>query len=98
MVMVGQLEGPCNKESSMNVFTADLKRHSVATNKRIGSACMEHCQKLGKGRSPPVRTLQELKTLQTELQALSPDISDLPRLWPQTSRKKEFGGIHGGET
>ena len=91
MVMLGQLEGPCNKESSMNVFTADFKRHSVATNKRIGSACIEHCQKLGKGRSPPVRTLQELKTLQTELQALSPNISDLPRMWLSATDQEEEG-------
>ena len=64
-----QEEGPCRRESVMHVFTANFNDHSQ---------CMHHCQKLGKGRSPPVRTLQELETLQTEVQAITPNIIDLP--------------------
>ena len=42
---------------------------------------MEHCEKLGAGRSPPVRTLEEWEWLRKEVRAVSPDTSDLPNLW-----------------
>ena len=78
-VIVGEPEGPCRIESKIDVFTADFKWHGnyTATNEDLTSGCMEHCQKIGKGRSPPVRTLQELETLQTELQAITPDLKEL---------------------
>ena len=59
---VGELDGPCRRESLFHVFTAEFIEHS---------GCMEHCQKLGKGRSPPVRTLQDLETLQKEIDAVT---------------------------
>ena len=52
---------------------------------------MEHCQKLGKGRSPPVRTLQELETLQTELAAITPNLAALPWLWLSATDQKQEG-------
>ena len=73
---------PCRKESRINVFTADFKYHSD---------CMEHCQKIGGGRSPPLRTLQELETFQTELHALTSDVSVLPWLWVAETDKKQEG-------
>ena len=45
--MVGELEGPCRRESVVNVYTA------VFLHQR---GCMEHCKKIGDGRIPPVRT------------------------------------------
>jgi hypothetical protein len=39
---------------------------------------MEHCQKIGDGRSPPVRTLQEWETLNEKLRQISLDISIIP--------------------
>ena len=70
--MVGELEGPCRRESQVFVYTADFEYHSQ---------CMQHCQKMGKGRSPALSTLQELETLQTELHAITPNLKDLPWLW-----------------
>jgi hypothetical protein len=53
---------PCSVPSNMHVYTAAFKRHTD---------CMQHCEKLGDGRSPPVRTLQEWEMLQLELQKIS---------------------------
>ena len=82
MVAGEELEGPCRRDSAMNVFTANYNQHSE---------CMYHCEKLGKGRSPPIRTLEELKTLQTELQAITPNTMDLPWLWLSATDQKEEG-------
>ena len=43
---VEELDGPCHRQSVYNVFTVTFKAHSD---------CMHHCQKIGQGRSPPVR-------------------------------------------
>ena len=75
MEVVGELEGPCRRESQVNVFTPPagyLWSHID---------CMEHCQKLGRGRSPPVRTLEEWDWMKKEVHAITPDISHLPYLW-----------------
>ena len=82
MFTVDELEGPCRRESGINVFTADYKLHCE---------CMGHCEKLGKSRSPPVRTLQELETLQTELAAITANIVVLPCLWLSATDKKKEG-------
>ena len=82
MVTVDELEGPCRRESGMNVFTAVFGLHSE---------CMHHCEKLGKGRSPPVRTLEELETLQTEVAAITPNIAVLPWLWLSATDQEEEG-------
>ena len=62
-------QGPCQRESAFNVFTAEFKTFQ---------GCMHHCQKIGKGRSPPVGTLKDWQTYMRELEILSPDISQLP--------------------
>ena len=91
MVKVDELEGPCRREREMHVFTADFELHSDF---------MHHCEKLGKGRSPPVRTLEELETLQTEVQAITPNIAVLPWLWLAATDQVEGGlegSLHWGE-
>ena len=82
--MIDALDGPCMGNSEVTVYTADFPYHSIATN--IGkhssvtteaelSGCMEHCQKLGNGRSPPMRTQEEWDWLFKEVNAItSPDI------------------------
>jgi hypothetical protein len=82
MVKVDELEGPCRRESEMHVFTTNFGLHSD---------CMHHCEKLGKGRSPPVRTLEELETLQTEVQAITPNIIVFPWLWLSATDQVEEG-------
>jgi hypothetical protein len=49
-------EGPCRAVSRMQVYPAGNHED-----------CMRHCQKVGGGRSPPMRTQQEWETMQTEL-------------------------------
>ena len=70
--MVGELEGPCRRESKVTVYSADFE---------LQKDCMDHCQKVGQGRSPPVGTLEEWDWLRKEVQAVTPDISVLPYLW-----------------
>ena len=51
---------------------------------------MEHCQKLGQGRSPPVRTQEEWDFLWKELNAITPELWRLPYLWlAATDEEKE---------
>ena len=70
---VGEVEGPCRKGSSISLFNGFMRQQS----------CMEHCQKLshGEGRSPPLRTLQELNNFQREFHAITPNIGALPWFW-----------------
>ena len=81
MEMVEELQGPCRRESEVTVYTADFPHHSAATNKDKISGCMEHCEKLGKGRSPPVQTLEQWNWLWEQLHAVTPDISVMNRIW-----------------
>ena len=69
---VPELDGPCRVESAIQVFTADFKEFNH---------CMEFCQKLGKGRSPPIRTENELNTFKRELHAITPDIKVFLWIW-----------------
>ena len=99
-LMVGELEGPCRMESTLHVYAVNFKYHGAATNGDKVSGCMEHCHKIGRGRSPPVRTLEELETLQAELSALTPNLAALPWLW--LYHRPEAGGglaglLHWGE-
>ena len=88
--MVGELEGPCRRESRLTVYSADFKYHSAATNYAKISGCMEHCEKLGKGRSPPVRTQEEWTWLWKEVNCITPELWRLPYLWlAATDEEKE---------
>ena len=63
-------KGPCQKKSKVNVF--NVKFNSFFD-------CMEHCQKLGT-RSPPVRTLEELRDLKREIATVTP-LTSYFELW-----------------
>ena len=67
-------EGPCWRESKIHVYPMkEVNYHRE---------CMEHCPKVGAGRSPPVRTLQEWLTLSREVQAVTQDMAQLPmKMW-----------------
>ena len=80
--MVGELEGPCRRVAEVTAFTADFER---------SKKCMDHCEKLGQGRSPPVRTLAEWEWLKREVRAITPDISQLPWLWLAATDKQVEG-------
>ena len=65
---------PCSPESQMNLFFLE-SLHSHTT-------CMHLCQKIGDGRSPPVRTLEEWKSIVKEVSLVSPEMSQhIPRIW-----------------
>ena len=65
-------EGPCRRESKLNVFTAEFKDHQD---------CMHHCQKIAGGRSPPVGSLDEWENFTSEIDLITPDRSKLPWMW-----------------
>ena len=54
---------PCRKMSSLNIFIMDgLHRHQD---------CMQHCQKLGQGRSPRANDLQQWQAMLSELEVIT---------------------------
>ena len=75
VLMVEELEAPCRRESELSVYTPPVGYYWAHQD------CMEHCQKLGKGRSPPVRTLEERDWLREEVNSITPKISALGYLW-----------------
>ena len=71
-----QTEGPCRRESKLNVFTAEFKSHQD---------CMHHCQKIAGGQSPPVGSLDEWKRFTGEIDLITPDRSKLAWMWLSTT-------------
>ena len=65
-------EGPCRRESQVQVFTADFKHHK---------GCMHHCQKISGGRSPPVNNEEDWESLTKEVDLITQDPSNLPTMW-----------------
>ena len=65
-------EGPCRRESKVQVFTADFFRQDF---------CMHLCQKISGGRSPPVTTREEWESLTREVDLITRDRSTLPFMW-----------------
>ena len=65
-------EGPCRRESKVQVFTAIFEEHQQ---------CMRHCRKITSGRSPPVTTEEEWENLKFEIDLITRDRSSLPQMW-----------------
>ena len=61
-----QIDGPCNMQSQVLVFTKEYTSFSD---------CMEHCKKLGT-QCPSVKTREELDMLKDDLQANFPLLLD----------------------
>ena len=73
LIEVELSKGPCRHESKIHVFTADFKSHQ---------GCMEHCRKLGDGRSPPLLTSQQWEILTMEVGTITDfDFSVIPWMW-----------------
>ena len=68
-------EGPCRRESQVQVFTAE--RGQFFNHKD----CMQHCQKISGGRSPPVITKEDWENLTSEVDLITEDRSVLPWMW-----------------
>ena len=81
MINIDVVAGPCTPPTEVVVYTADFQSQT---------GCMEHCEKLGEGRSPPVRNLEEWDWLREEVLAITPDVSVLPKVWlPVTDNNVE---------
>ena len=65
-------EGPCRRESQVQVFTAQFAFHKD---------CMHHCQKISNGRSPTVKTKEEWESLTREIDLVTQDRHLLPWMW-----------------
>ena len=76
-------EGPCRRDSELTVFTGG--------NKWPHSSCMKHCEKLGAGRSPPIRTQEEWDWFTKEVHAITADITVIPSLWLAATDAKVEG-------
>ena len=55
-------EGPCRRESQVQVFTANFYHHKD---------CMQHCQKISNGRVPSVNTEEEWTNLTREIDLIT---------------------------
>ena len=64
-------EAPCSKASKLHVYLGEF-------NQRM---CMQHCQKIAGGRSPPVGTLDERQNYTKELNAITKDSPKLGFTW-----------------
>ena len=64
------LEGPCKRESRVHLFAADFEKYLD---------CMQHCQKIARGKSPPVITLDEWENFTREVDLITSHRSRL--LW-----------------
>ena len=82
--MVEELDAPCRRESEVVVYTnKDFKHHET---------CMEHCEKIGKGRSPPVRTPEEWEWLRKEVHAVTTNIALLrSSIWVAATDEEKEG-------
>ena len=75
-------EGPCRRESQVQVFMASFYSHQD---------CMQHCQKIGSGRSPSVRTREEWENLTNEIDLIAQDPSDMRHnLWLSATEGDKF--------
>ena len=77
-------EGPCRRESQVQVFTADFEDHED---------CMWHCKKIVNGRSPPVITEEEWKNLIEEIDLITQDRSILPYMWLSATEGDKNGEL-----
>ena len=65
-------EGPCRRESQVQVITANFGYHHD---------CMQHCQNISGGRSPPATTKEQWENLTREVDLITQDRSLFPYLW-----------------
>ena len=77
-------EGPCRNESKIHIFI--MKEINTQQD------CMELCEKISNGRSPPFGTLQQWENFTREVAAITPVTSVL---YPNTTSKKWDRQIKG---
>ena len=65
-------EGSCRRESQVQLFTADFEEHTD---------CMQHCQKISDGRSPPLITEEEWEDLKKEIDLITRNRKILKKMW-----------------
>ena len=79
-----ETEGPCRRESKMQVFPANFGH----------TQCMQHCQKIVGGRSPPVTSQEEWDDLTREVDVVAPIHSMLPSaMWVSATEGDMNGNL-----
>ena len=73
---------PCRRESKVTMYEAEFQK---------ASSCMSHCEKIGNGRSPPIRTQQEWNWLTEEKEAISPEGGTRHYSWLAAEERSEEG-------
>ena len=77
--------GACrNQKSKINLFPTTFYQQLD---------CVKHCQKLNRGRIPPVRTLEEWQYVEKEVLHLAEGIVPLPTIW----MSPRADSVNGGE-
>ena len=77
-------EGPCRREPQVQVFTADFELHRD---------CMQHCQKISGGRSPPITTKEEWENMTREVDLITQDRSSLLYMWTSATEGDKNGKL-----
>ena len=75
-------EAPCWKESQLHVFMGEFDQ----------PMCMQHCQKIGGGRSPHVGTIERWNNYTQELDAITEFTTQLGFIWLASTVGKTLGG------
>ena len=71
LLKVDPKEGPCWKKSQLHLYSGELNQQE----------CMQLCQKVGDGNSPPVGTLHQWQTFIKELEAITNQTSHFKPIW-----------------
>ena len=71
LLKVDPKEGPCWKKSQLHLYSGELNQQE----------CMQLCQKVGDGNSPPVGTLHQWQTFIEELEAITNQTSHFKPIW-----------------
>ena len=71
LLKVDPREGPCWKKSQLHLYSGELNQQE----------CMQLCQKVGDGNSPPVGTLHQWQTFIEELEAITNQTSHFKPIW-----------------
>ena len=74
LVFVDVLEDffPCKKESKVTTYSAPFK---------TASSCMNHCGKIGGGRSPSIQTQEEWEWMYEQYKDITPNTMANPNTW-----------------
>ena len=91
LMMVDVLEDyyPCKRESKVTTYSASFK---------TVSSCMNHCQKIGGGRSPSIATEEDWTWMHRQNQLITPNVVANTYLWLAATDSEEEGVWKKGDS